>query len=121
VFAAVWPVLTTLMSVGAYRLLRTSRTPERDTAVALWATSLALVTAYGKVAFGERSLTGGVVTATALVATCAAYVERAARVDPTAAALGVPITLWSAFGDALTEDLRERNPGLDGRDAPARG
>lgn len=118
VFGAAWPVLNTVMSVGAYRLLRAPHSRERDTAVALWALSLALVTTYGKVAFGERSLTGGVVTATALVASCAAYVERAARVDPTAAALGVPITLWSAFGDALTEDLRERNPELDGRDAP---
>ena len=120
VFGAVWPVLTTLLSVGAYRLLREPQSRERDTAVALWALSLALVTTYGKVAFGERSLTGGVVTATALVAACAAYVERAARVDPVAAALGVPITLWSAFGDALTEDLRERNPELDGRDPPGR-
>jgi tryptophan-rich sensory protein len=120
VFGAAWPVLNTLMSVGAYRLLREPESRERDTAVAMWALSLALVTAYGKVAFGERSLTGGVVTATALVAACAAYVERAARVDPLAAALGVPITLWSAFGDALTEDLRERNPELDGRDAPER-
>ena len=120
VFGAAWPVLNTLMSVGAYRLLREPESRERDTAVAMWALSLALATAYGKVAFGERSLTGGVVTATALVAACAAYVERAARVDPLAAALGVPITLWSAFGDALTADLRERNPEPDGRDAPER-
>jgi tryptophan-rich sensory protein len=117
VFGAVWPVLSTLLSVGVYRLLRQPQTAERDTAVALWALSLALITTYGKVAFGERSLTGGVVTGTALVASCSAYVERAARVDP---ALGVPITLWSAFGDALTEDLSERNPELDGRDPPGR-
>ena len=120
VFGAAWPVLNTLLSVGAYRLLREPQSRERDTAIVLWALSLALVTTYVKVAFGERRLTGGVVTATALVAACAAYVERAARVDPLAAALGVPITLWSAFGDALTEDLRERNPELDGRDAPER-
>ena len=55
-----------------------------------------------------------------LVASCAAFVERASRVDPVAAALGVPITAWSAFGDALTEDLRERNPDLDGQDVPKR-
>ena len=121
VFGAVWPVFTGLMSVGAFRLLRQPQTPERDTAVVLWVTSLALVTTYGKVAFGDRNLTGGVVAATALAASCAAFVERAARVDPTAAGLGVPITLWSAFGDALTEDLRERNPELDGRDVPERG
>lgn len=118
VFGAGWPVLNTLMSAGAYRLLRAPHSPERDAAIGLWVLSMALVTTYGKVAFGDRNLTGGVVAATALVASCAAYVERAARVDPIAAVLGVPITAWSAFGDLLTEDLRERNPELDGHDAP---
>ena len=118
VFGAAWPVLNTLQSAGAYRLLRAPRSPERDVAIGLWLLSQALVTTYGKVAFGDRNLTGGVVTATALVAACAAFVERAARIDPVAAALGVPITAWSAFGDVLTEDLRERNPALDGHDAP---
>lgn len=92
----------------------------RDVAIGLWLLSQALVTSYGKVTFGDKSLTGGVVTATALVAACAAYVERAARVDGVAAVLGVPITAWSAFGDMLTEDLRERNPDLDGSEVPER-
>jgi hypothetical protein len=32
--------------------------------------------------------------------------------------LGVPFTAWTAFGDIMTEDLRERNPDLDGNDPP---
>lgn len=120
IFGAAWPVMNSLQSVGAYRLLRTQGGPERDAAIGLWLLSQALVTTYGKVAFGEKSLTGGVVTATALVAACAAFVERAARIDGVAAALGVPITAWSAFGDVLTEDLRERNRDLDGREVPGR-
>lgn len=120
VFGAAWPVLNAMQAAGAYRLLRAPAGPERDAAIGLWLLSQALVTAYGKVAFGEKSLTGGVVTATALVAASAAFVERAARVDPAAAVLGVPITAWSAFGDALTEDLRERNPDLDGQEVPER-
>ena len=45
VFGAAWPVLNTLLSVGAYRLLREPQSRERDTAIVLWALSLALVTA----------------------------------------------------------------------------
>ena len=120
VFGAAWPVLNAMQAAGAYRLLRAPAGAERDAAIALWLLSQALVTAYGKIAFGEKSLTGGVVAATALVAASGAFVERAARVDPVAAALGVPITAWSAFGDALTEDLRERNSDLDGHEVPER-
>jgi translocator protein len=120
VFAAAWPVLNSLQSAGAYRLLRAPGGPARDAAIGLWLFSQVLVTAYGKVAFGDKSLTGGVVTATALVAACAAFVERAARIDGVAAVLGIPITAWSAFGDVLTEDLRERNPDLDGSEVPVR-
>ena len=53
-----------------------------------------------------------------MIAGGAAYVEWASRVDGTAAALGVPFTAWTAFGDIMTEDLRERNPDLDGNDPP---
>ena len=53
-----------------------------------------------------------------MIAGGAAYVERASRVDGTAAALGIPFTVWTAFGDLMTEDLREWNPDLDGRDPP---
>lgn len=120
IFGAAWPVLNSFQSAGAYRLLRAPAGPERNVAIGLWLLNQALVTSYGKVTFGDKSLTGGVVTATALVAACAAYVERAARVDGIAAVLGVPITAWSAFGDMLTEDLRERNPDLDGSDVPER-
>lgn len=120
VVGAAWPVVNSLQSAGAYRLLRTPAGPERDVAVGLWLLCQALVTAYGKVAFGDKSLTGGVVTGTALVAASAAFIERAARIDGAAAALGVPHAAWSAFGDVLTEDLRERNPDLDGSEVPER-
>ncbi|MBY0296588.1 MAG: tryptophan-rich sensory protein [Methylobacterium sp.] len=119
VFAGGWPVLLGVMAGGAYRLLRRPRSPERDQAVALAALTLGLVTAYNKVFFGERSLTGATAEGALVTAAGAAFVARAASVDGLAAASGVPLTLWSAFGDALTEDLRRRNPDRDGRDPPA--
>ncbi|MFE1597356.1 tryptophan-rich sensory protein [Methylobacterium sp. ID0610] len=118
VFAGAWPVLLPLMSAGAYRLMRQPRSPARDEAIVLWALTVALVTGYTKVLFGERSLTGSVAEGALVVAAGAGFVARSARVDGIAAASGVPLTLWSAFGDALSEDLRRRNPDLDGRDPP---
>ena len=118
VFGAAWPVVTTLLGIGAYRLMRQPRSPERDTALTLWAFNIAMTSGWTKIFFGERSITGGAVAGAVMIAGGAAYVERASRVDRTAAALGVPFTAWTAFGDVMTEDLRERNPDLDGSDPP---
>ncbi|MGF7211291.1 tryptophan-rich sensory protein [Skermanella aerolata] len=116
VFGAAWPVVTTLLGIGAYRLMRQPRSPERDAALALWAANIAMTSGWGKVFFGERSITGATAVAAAMVGTGAAYVERASHVDRYAAALGVPFTAWTLFGGAMTEDLREHNRSLDGAD-----
>ena len=118
VFGAAWPVVTTLLGIGAYRLMRQPRSAERDAALALWAFNIAMTGGWTKLFFGERNITGGAVAGAVMIAGGAAYVERALRVDGTAAALGVPFTAWTAFGDIMTEDLRERNPDLDGNDPP---
>lgn len=118
VFGAAWPVVTTLLGVGAYRLMRQPRSAERDAALALWAANIAMTSGWGKVFFGERSITGATVLGAAMVGGGAAYVERASHVDGFAAVLGVPFTAWTVFGDVMTEDLRERNKDLDGRDPP---
>ncbi|WP_158046782.1 TspO/MBR family protein [Skermanella pratensis] len=116
VFGAAWPVLSTLLGVGAYRLMRSAPSPERDAALALCALDIAIMSGWAKIFFGERSLTGAAVGSAVLVAGAAGYVERASRVDGVAAALGVPFAAWSVFGGVMTEDLRERNRDLDGRD-----
>lgn len=117
VFAAIWPVLTGLLSIGAWRLMRNDAGATRGQALSLWGACLTLVPAYSFVTFGRRSLTGGLVVGLALLTAACAYVERAARVDWVASALGMPIALWSAFGTLLTTDLMWRNPHLDGHDA----
>jgi benzodiazapine receptor len=113
VFGAAWPVLETVHSYGAYRLMRLPRTPERDAALALWLLNISLVTGWAKIFFGERNITGAAVESAAIVASSTAFIERASRVDGIAAASAVPFALWSAFGGAMTEHIRERNPGMD--------
>lgn len=113
VFAAGWPMLLTGLGGGAYRLLRQPPSPRRTVALGLAGLTLGLVTAYNKITFGDRSLTGGVAESGVLVGVAAGYVAVAAGVDRTAAALGAPLALWSAFGGWLTVELQRRNPDLD--------
>jgi len=113
VFGAIWPVLLTGLGAGAYRLLRARSSPARDQAAALAALTLALVTTYSKITFGDRKLTRGVAESEILIASAAAYVARAAGVDRTAARLGTPLALWSVVGHLLTRGLRTRNPEKD--------
>ena len=113
VFGGVWPILLSALGAGTYRLLRRPSSPARDQSVALAALTLALVTTYSKITFGDKNLTRGVTESEVLVAVAAAYVASAARVDDTAAKLGAPLAAWSTFGSFLTARLRDRNPGKD--------
>jgi tryptophan-rich sensory protein len=113
-FGAIWPVLQALHSWGAWRLMRRPESPERDAALGLWVADMALVPAWAKIFFGRRSLTGGVAGAAVMALSAAAYVERAMRVDRTAAAAAIPFLLWCGFGGLMSESLRERNPRMDG-------
>lgn len=109
VFGAVWPVLELFLATGGYRLMRAPRSPERDAAIALWLVNVVMIGGWSKIFFGERSLTGGLAGSAAMVATGAAFVERASHVDGVAAATGVPFTAWVAFATALSEEVWRRN------------
>ena len=113
VFGAAWPVLLTGLGVGAYRLLRRPVSPAQAGAVGLAGLTLALVTDYSKLTFGDRNLSAGTRESEVLVAVGAAYVATAAVVDRRAAAYGAPLVLWSAFGSWLTGQLKQRNRPLD--------
>jgi benzodiazapine receptor len=114
-FGAIWPVLETLHSFGAYRLMRSPASPERNQALGLWLADIGLATGWAKLFFGSRSLTGGVVDAGILVLSALGFVQRAAKVDRLAAWSVAPFLAWSVFGGLMSETLRERNPERDGR------
>jgi len=113
VFGAAWPVLLTGLGAGTYRFLRQPPAPSRNAAIALAGLTLAMVTGYSKIAFGDRNLTRGTAESQALVGVACAYVAVASASDRRAAALGAPLLFWSIFGSWLTAQLRRRNPGLD--------
>ncbi|MCD2325494.1 tryptophan-rich sensory protein [Sphingomonas sp. IC-56] len=109
VFGAVWPVLETGMAVGGYRLLRTPASPERNTAVALWLGTSAMIGGWTELFFRKRDLTSSSVAAAAMMGSSAGYVAAAARVDRPAALAGVPLTGWLVFATVLAESVRRRN------------
>ena len=113
VFAAGWPVLLTALGYGTYRLMRQQPSLASVSASALAGLTVAMVTGYSKLAFGDRDLTDGTSESQALMAVAAGYVVVAGKADRPAALLGVPLLLWSAFGCWLTAELRDRNVELD--------
>ncbi|MHB8283345.1 MAG: tryptophan-rich sensory protein [Caulobacteraceae bacterium] len=109
-FGAVWPVLEAGLAVGGYRLLRRPPGPARNAAVALWLLNTAMVGGWTELFFREKRLGASAVASGAMVASSAAYVATAARVDRVAATAGVPFVIWLGFATLLTERIWRDNP-----------
>lgn len=110
-FGAVWPVLETGLAVGGYRLLRQPSTATRNVAVGLWLLNTAMVGGWTELFFREKKLGASAAVSGAMVASSAAYVVTAAKVDKPAAAAGVPFVAWLGFATLLAERIWRDNPG----------
>ncbi len=109
-FGAVWPVLETGLAVGGYRLLRQPSAPARNAAIGLWLANSAMVGGWTQLFFREKRLKASAIASGAMVATGAAYVATAARVDRPAAAVAVPFVAWLGFATLLAERIWRDNP-----------
>lgn len=109
-FGAVWPVLETGLAVGGYRLLRQPSGTTRNAAVGLWLLNTAMVGGWTQLFFREKRLGASTVASGAMVATGAAYVAAAAKVDRPAAAAAVPFVVWLGFATLLAERIWRDNP-----------
>jgi tryptophan-rich sensory protein len=109
VFGAVWPVLETGLAVGGYRLLRQSPSTSRNAAVGLWLLNTGMIGGWTQLFFRKKELGPSAVAAGALIASGAAYVVAAAKVDRTAAATGVPLVAWLGFATLLAERIWAKN------------
>jgi tryptophan-rich sensory protein len=111
VIGAGWGVAETLLAAGGYRLMRLPSSHGRNVALALWALNFATIAGWAKLFFGERDLDRSLADIAVELGAAAGYVAAAARVDGTAAALGVPYAAWAAFGSALNEEIWRLNRG----------
>jgi len=105
----VWTAIEGLLAFAGYRLLRRPRTPERDRALGWWALNVISIGAWSRLFFGHRNLPASTVGAAAMVASGAAYVLAARKVDRQAAQAGVPFVAWVAFATGLTCAIWLRN------------
>lgn len=115
-FGAVWPVLETGLAVGGYRLLRAPPGPSRNAAVGLWLLNSAMIGGWTEIFFRKKQLGTGAIASGAMIATGAAYMVTAAKVDRPAAATAVPFVAWLGFATLLAERIWARNAGR--RDMP---
>jgi tryptophan-rich sensory protein len=110
-FGAVWPVLEAGLAVGGYRLLRQPASASRDAAVELWLLNTAMIGGWTQMFFRKRAQGSSALASAAMIGTGASYVATAAKVDRSAAALGVPFVAWLGFATLLAERIWEKNAG----------
>ena len=111
VFGAAWPMLETGLAVGGYRLLRQPSGTARNAAVGLWLLNTAMVGGWTQLFFREKRLGASAVASGAMVASSAAYLATAAKVDRPAAAAAIPFVAWLGFATLLAERIWRDNPG----------
>lgn len=109
VIPVAWTLIDSALAWGGYRLLRRPASAARNRALGWWAFNVGMIGGWSAIFFGRRQLPAATVAAGAMVASGAAYVAEARRVDPPAAAAGVPFVAWVAFATVLTAALWRRN------------
>jgi tryptophan-rich sensory protein len=104
-------MLETGLAVGGYRLLRQPYGTARNAAVGLWLLNTAMVGGWTQLFFREKRLGASAVASGAMVASSAAYLATAAKVDRPAAAAAIPFVAWLGFATLLAERIWRDNPG----------
>jgi tryptophan-rich sensory protein len=109
VLPIVWTVLDGALAYGAYRIARQPDTPERNRALRLFATNVAMITGWNKLFSGRHELGAAAVGSAAITATASAYVAAAKPVDRQAAASAMPLVAWVGFATVLGTALWRMN------------
>lgn len=112
-FAPVWSALYGAIAYSGYRIYQSPDSPERSTALKLWATQLALNAAWTPTFFGARRPGLALGDIAALDAAATAYVVVAAKVDKRAAQILAPYLAWLGFATVLNASIVVKNRDVD--------
>ncbi len=109
VLPIVWTALDGALAYGAYRIARQPDTPERNRALRLFATNVAMITGWAKLFRGRHNPGAAAVGSAAIAATASAYVAAARPVDRQAAASALPLVAWVGFATVLSTAIWKMN------------
>jgi tryptophan-rich sensory protein len=109
-FAPVWGLLYTLMSLSAVRVARSPRSPARSRALRRWWTQLALNAAWTPLFFGARKPRLALADLAGTALATRAYARSAKKVDRGAAWLIRPYLAWLLYAGWLNAGILRRNP-----------
>jgi tryptophan-rich sensory protein len=109
VSTVVWTALDGALAYGAYRIARLPDTPERNRALRLFATNVAMITGWSRLRAGRHDLGVAAVGSAAIAATASAYAAAARPVDKPAAATALPLVAWAGFATVLGTAIWKMN------------
>ena len=109
IFGAGWGIIQAALAYGGYRLMRTARTSERDTAIGLWALNNALIAGWSGLFFGGKALGPSALASGGMIVAASGYAAAAAKVDKVAAVSAAPLVVWLGFATLLAEEVWRRN------------
>ena len=112
VFGPVWATLYGLMSYSAYRVFQKSPSAERNRALRLWWSQLALNGVWTPLFFGRHKGRLALADLAGTIVATGAYVTQARKVDAPSAWMMAPYLGWLGYAGYLNASLVRKNPRL---------
>ena len=104
-----WFGIEVALATAAYRLLRASRSPGRQRALAWLSWNIVTIGGWSELFFKRRSLALSTVAAASMVGTGAQFVREARQFDTVASRAGMPFVAWVSFATVLTATIWRLN------------
>ena len=116
VFPLAWTLLYALMGFALALVASARGARGRGAAMLACFVQLALNLAWSPLFFGAHQITGALILVAVLDVAVIVTILQFWRVRPSAAMLMLPYIAWLAFATYLNWEIREANPGMDGRE-----
>ena len=110
VYPIVWITLYAMMAWSGWRVWSAAPSRERNHALRLWISQLAVDAKWSKLFFGEHSPTLALADAIALEGMIFSYIKAARKVDRAAGNAFIPYAAWVAFAAVLNAEIARLNP-----------
>jgi translocator protein len=109
VFPVAWTGIEAGLALAGYRLLRAARHPVKARALALWGWNVFMIGGWSRLFFKRHALAVSTAAAASLIATSAALVKEAKKVDVPASKAALPLLGWVTFATVLTATIWHLN------------